>query len=188
MTDNQEFDEIYKKYKNRVLRTAYRYSQNKDIAEDVLQDTFMALYRDMKVKGYTSADDYTNLDAWLYTTAKHAALNYGRLRSREVLAFDSEEELLITEKLTTESVESKYVGMLDDEERRQLNERVLSGLLAKNPRWYEMIRLVCGMELSKKEAAERMNISPDLLYVTLHRARVWIKETYGVEYEELNRY
>ena len=33
-----------------------------------------------------------------------------------------------------------------------------------------------------------MNISPDLLYVTLHRARVWIKETYGVEYEELNRY
>ena len=45
LTGNREFNEIYEKYKNLVLKAAYIYSGNNyDAAEDITQDTFLKLY------------------------------------------------------------------------------------------------------------------------------------------------
>lgn len=33
LTDKQDYDEIYQKYKNLVMKAAYKYSGNYDIAE-----------------------------------------------------------------------------------------------------------------------------------------------------------
>ena len=41
LTDNREFDEIYEDYKNLVLKAAYTYSGNYDVAEDITQNTFL---------------------------------------------------------------------------------------------------------------------------------------------------
>lgn len=44
LTGNREYNEIYKKYKNLVLKVAYIYSgDNYDAAEDITQDTFLIL-------------------------------------------------------------------------------------------------------------------------------------------------
>lgn len=34
LTDKQDYEEIYQKYKNLVMKAAYKYSGNYDIAED----------------------------------------------------------------------------------------------------------------------------------------------------------
>lgn len=44
MTGNHEFDEIYSKYKNLVLKAAYDYSKDYNEAEDIAQNTFLQLY------------------------------------------------------------------------------------------------------------------------------------------------
>ena len=45
LTGNREFNEIYEKHKNLVLKAAYIYSgDNYDVAEDITQDTFLKLY------------------------------------------------------------------------------------------------------------------------------------------------
>ena len=45
LTGNREFNEIYEKYKNLVLKAAYIHSGNNyDAAEDITQDTFLKLY------------------------------------------------------------------------------------------------------------------------------------------------
>lgn len=49
LTDKQDYDEIYQKYKNLVMKAAYKYSGNYDIAEDITQSTFLQLY-DVGVK------------------------------------------------------------------------------------------------------------------------------------------
>ena len=76
LTGNREFNEIYEKHKNLVLKAAYIYSgDNYDVAEDITQDTFLKLYKvfeDLK---------HGNISAWLYTTAKNAALNHRRVHS-----------------------------------------------------------------------------------------------------------
>lgn len=37
LTDKQDYEEIYQKYKNLVMKAAYKYSGNYDIAEDITQ-------------------------------------------------------------------------------------------------------------------------------------------------------
>ncbi len=77
LTGNREYNEIYKKYKNLVLKVAYIYSgDNYDAAEDITQDTFLKLYI-----GFEELKD-GNVSAWLYTTAKNSALNFNKKSSK----------------------------------------------------------------------------------------------------------
>ena len=65
LTGNREFNEIYEKYKNLVLKAAYIHSGNNyDVAEDITQDTFLKLYMGFE-KLKTG-----NIPSWLYTTEK----------------------------------------------------------------------------------------------------------------------
>lgn len=71
MTKKLAFNEIYSNYKNLVLKAAHIYVDDLDTAEDIMQDTFLALYRDMTEKEFESEKEYSNIKSWLYTTAKH---------------------------------------------------------------------------------------------------------------------
>ena len=85
LTGNREFNEIYKKYKNLVLKVAYIYSGNNyDAAEDITQDTFLKLYTGFE------AFKKEKISSWLYTVTKNAALNYKKKNER-MISIDKEE-------------------------------------------------------------------------------------------------
>ena len=180
MTGNREFNEIYEKYKNLVLKAAYIYSGNNyDVAEDITQDTFLKLY--------TKFDDLKggNLSAWLFTTAKNAALNYKKKHDREILSVDDEE--YTDDEPYRESTEEEYAENELERERARLHDRIFQGLMEKNPRWYEAVFLAYYMEIPQEKVAQMMDIRLGVLHSILHRAKKWIRKTYGVEYEEMNR-
>lgn len=187
MTENQVFREIYDKYKNLVLRTAYMYSGSLDAAEDITQETFMALHRDMTKKELEDESGYSNIKSWLYTTAKHLALNYKRSLSRKPMP-EMFEDGLAWEVPSGQDVEAEYMEDLTEEKRRDLHERIFTALAGKNPRWYEAVKMVCFLDIPQKEAAKRMGMSENAFYVMMHRARNWICNEFGVEYEELEKY
>ncbi|MDN0060111.1 sigma-70 family RNA polymerase sigma factor [Mediterraneibacter glycyrrhizinilyticus] len=180
LTGNREFNEIYEKYKNLVLKAAYIYSGNNyDVAEDITQDTFLKLY--------TRFDDLKggNLSAWLFTTAKNAALNYKKKHDREILSVDDEE--YTDDEPYRESTEEEYAENELERERARLHDRIFQGLMEKNPRWYEAVFLAYYMEIPQEKVAQMMDIRLGVLHSILHRAKKWIRKTYGVEYEEMNR-
>ena len=180
LTGNREFNEIYEKYKNLVLKAAYIYSGNNyDVAEDITQDTFLKLY--------TKFDDLKggNLSAWLFTTAKNAALNYKKKHGREILSVDDEE--YTDDEPYRESTEEEYAENELERERARLHDRIFQGLMEKNPRWYEAVFLAYYMEIPQEKVAQMMDIRLGVLHSILHRAKKWIRKTYGVEYEEMNR-
>ena len=180
LTGNREFNEIYEKYKNLVLKAAYIYSGNNyDVAEDITQDTFLKLY--------TKFDDLKggNLSAWLFTTAKNAALNYKKKHNREILSVDDEE--YTDDEPYRESTEEEYAENELERERARLHDRIFQGLMEKNPRWYEAVFLAYYMEIPQEKVAQMMDIRLGVLHSILHRAKKWIRKTYGVEYEEMNR-
>ncbi|MDN0042819.1 RNA polymerase sigma factor [Mediterraneibacter glycyrrhizinilyticus] len=180
LTGNREFNEIYEKYKNLVLKAAYIYSGNNyDVAEDITQDTFLKLY--------TKFDDLKggNLSAWLFTTAKNAALNYKKKHDREILSVDDEE--YTDDEPYRESTEEEYAENELKRERARLHDRIFQGLMEKNPRWYEAVFLAYYMEIPQEKVAQMMDIRLGVLHSILHRAKKWIRKTYGVEYEEMNR-
>ena len=186
MTKKLAFNEIYSKYKNLVLKAAHIYVDDLDTAEDIMQDTFLALYRDMTEKEFESEKEYSNIKSWLYTTAKHLALNYGKKAARTVSA-DALEGTDAVEEPFTESLESEYLGRITEEKRADLHERIFAALMKKNPRWHEAIMMVGYLEIPTAEAAERLGISENAFYAMMHRARKWIYKKFGVEYEELKR-
>ena len=62
--DNGAFSEIVNRYKDRLYNFIYRFVNDVDKAEDLLQDTFLKLY--------THKDSYKEIakfSTWLYTIA-----------------------------------------------------------------------------------------------------------------------
>lgn len=186
MTRNEEFNKIYEEHKDMVLKAAYLYSGDLELAQDTMQETFFTLYREMDKED--DEEKFTNLKAWLYTTAKHLALNDVKKRSRELYVNKENDEETEQQDDFRESTEDEYFDILKAEESMVLHERIFSDLAEKNPRWYEAVMLTCYREIPQVKAAEMMGMSEDAFYIMLHRARNWIRKTYGAEYEELNRF
>ena len=178
LTGNREYNEIYEKYKNLVLKVAYMYSgDNYDAAEDITQDTFFKLYMDF--------DNLKegNVYAWLFTTAKNAAINYEKNQSHELLELDDEESKV--GEPVRESTEEEYAAKELETARSELHEKIFSELYKKNQRWYKAVFLAYYMEIPQEKIAKMMGIRIGTLHAILHRARNWIKKVYGVEYEEM---
>ena len=178
LTGNREYNEIYEKYKNLVLKVAYDYSgDDYDAAQDIMQETFLKLYQDFeRLKN-------GNIRGWLKITARNAAINYRVKNGREVLELDNEENGISDPE--TRSTEDEYAETEEERARRELHKKIFAGLMEKNPRWHEAIVLVCYMDIPQEQAADMMGIRLGALQVLLHRARKWIRKTYGAEYEEL---
>ena len=131
LTDKQDYDEIYEKYKNLVMKAAYKYSGNYDIAEDITQSTFLQLYM------YIDELKDINIKAWMYTTAKHMALNYNKKAEREVLSETGDDPVILD---LEDSAEDTYMERMKDDEQTSLHEEIFAALYKHNPRWYDAIR------------------------------------------------
>lgn len=178
LTGNREFNGIYEKYKNLVLKVAYIYSGNNyHVAEDIAQDTFLKLYM-----GFDELKN-GNISAWLFTTAKNSALNHKKKYKREMITDD--DEILKKDVKSGKSAEEGYLEHDLGIKRAELNRRILDGLIEKNPRWHEAIILVYYMEVPQAKAAEMLGIKVNVLHSMLHRAKNWIKKNYNAEYEEM---
>lgn len=187
MTENIGFNKIYNDYKNLVLKVAHTYTGDLDTAEDIMQETFLALYKDMSEKGVENIEEYSNIESWLFTTAKHRALNH-RKKIRRIISSDAAEDSDTIQEPISESLESEYLSEMTEKMRGELHERIFAALMKKNERWHEAIMMICYLDIPVTEAATRLHMTENALYVMMHRARNWIQNQFGVEYEELNRF
>lgn len=73
------FDELYQRYNRRLFSYILRYVAERELAEDLLQEVFIAVLRD------TGLDlELGHFGAWLFTVARNACLNHVRnARRRE---------------------------------------------------------------------------------------------------------
>lgn len=179
LTETPEYDEIFNRYKNLVLKVAFDYSGNRDIAEDIMQNTFLQLYI------YFNHMNQKNISAWLYTTAKNYALNWNKKAQREVLQED--ESVICKDMECGKSAEEVYLEKEQGSSRKDLHEKIFEELMQKNPRWYQAVMLVYYMEVPQAKVAEEMGISIQVLHSILHRAKKWIKQKFDVEYRELDQ-
>jgi RNA polymerase sigma-70 factor, ECF subfamily len=74
MTD---FDEVYRTHVSAVFRYAVRVVGRRDVAEELTNDAFMALFRSF------DTIDTTQLPKWLFTVVRNRATDYWRRASLE---------------------------------------------------------------------------------------------------------
>jgi len=87
------FETLYERHKDYVLRVAYRYMSDADLALDVLQDTFSYVLKKFPPTG-TGLTLSSKLQTLLYVAAKNSALSMLRKSSRAGIAGDVDPDQL----------------------------------------------------------------------------------------------
>ncbi len=171
--DKQAFTELYHRYRQTVYSFSYAVCHNKDYAEDVVQDTFINVFR--KLHQYDGRAKFTT---WLYSIVVNNCQMHNR-RTQLEQATISIEDLSDPDSERAHPIEfparDDYQPdvILAAEELRE----ALYTTLQKLPLDYRLSYILRDIEgLSNEEAAEVMGISIPALKSRLHRARRFIRE------------
>ena len=70
-------------------------------------------------------------------------------------------------------------------EIKEFGHRLFCALHEKNPEWYDIVMGLDVAELPPKEVARRLGISIVNLRVKHHRAREWLRNNFGIGFNEL---
>jgi RNA polymerase sigma-70 factor (ECF subfamily) len=152
------FDTVYDAYHARLYNFLARLSRRRDVAEDLLEETWLRL-----VSNAIRLQADTQLGPWLYTVARNLFHSYCRSRAISDACADGLIGLWPTGTPRPSPFEETAAREL---ERRM--ERALSGL----PATYREALLLVGSEgLTPAEAAVVCGVSPEALRQRLSRAR-----------------
>ena len=151
--DQKAFAELTKRYLTAVFRFSYSVSQNKELAEDVTQETFMLVWENAQ-----KWEPSGQLKSWLFRVARNKTID--ALRRIKPHTDIEQTHLYDTQK-------SPYSNILDS----QLKVLIDAQMAILPERQREAIMLVHFLQCSNIEAAETMEISVDALESLLARGR-----------------
>lgn len=177
----QNFEEIYKKYYGHVFETAKKYTVNTYDAEDILQETFMALYCDMQKRG---PEGYRNIKCWLSTVAKNKALNKQRKEGRTILQEDIS-LLMDCKGEIVDNSEDDYIKKMTGEERGKLCKHILNEVKKVSKAQYETVIDSCYYNMASKEIARKNNTSTACIDAKIYRTRKAVRERFSDAYSKL---
>lgn len=159
-----EFDAVYRSHVDRVARWAARLGGPGVDVDDVVQDVFVVVHR--QLPGFRGE---ASLATWLYRiTANVVRDRRRRDRWRRWLTFLSPE--------LAGRLPAPGATPVEAVEQREAVERVYRVLDGMNERYRTLIVLFEIEKLSGDEIAELTGIRPSTLWVVLHRARAQLEQ------------
>ena len=174
--DFAAFETLLARYEDKVFRLAFRFVRNESDAKEILQDTFLAIWRKLD----TFKGD-AQFSSWVYRVAANAALMRLRTQRRH--------PEVSTEELPAGFLDQQHYGQMlspgenwsrrpDDElQSSELRTHIQSAVDAL-PEIYRTVFLVRDVEgLSTEETAELLGISIPTVKTRLHRARMALRES-----------
>jgi RNA polymerase sigma-70 factor, ECF subfamily len=177
--DKLEFSRVVEAYSGRLYRLIFRMVNQPQDAEDILQETFIKVF-----KNVDRFDGRSKLSTWLYRIATNEALMQLRRKNPEMVSIEEPDS-------TAEASEQEPLQIVDwccipeaellsDEARLHLD-RAVSQLPA-SLRAVFLLRDIEG--LSTLEAADVLGISETALKTRLSRARLWLRNVLSIYYGE----
>lgn len=168
--DARAFSELIKRYEGKVFRLAQHVTQNREDAEDVLQETFL--------KAYEHLDQFRG-DSKFYTWIVRIAVNQAlmKLRRRK-----SDKSVSLDETIDTgEDTIVREVAAWDEDPEQQFSREELGGILdsavqSLEPIYRSVFVLRDIEDLSTEETAEALDLSIPAVKSRLLRARLQLRE------------
>ena len=156
--DKDSFDLLYQDYYLVLYRTALLILGNREDAEDVLQDTFVSIYKNAK-----TLSDFDKLRPWIFSILKNNSYTRYKKRKRE---FPDEFVLDKTENSPT------YLGEDEIAERSEIQDALMN--LKEKER--EVLALYYYNDFSIEEIASICKTFQGTVKSRLHRARKNLKK------------
>ncbi len=149
--DNDAFDTLLNRHKDRVLSYIIHIVKNRDLAEDIFQETFVKAIMTIKQGRYTDTGKFS---AWITRIAHNLIIDYYRQEKAEntVSADNDETDLLNRRDLAEATIEDSLV-------ERQIHKdvRKIIGILPESQRKVVMMRYY--KDMSFKEIADATGVS-----------------------------
>ena len=167
--DTRAFDELVRRYQDRVYRLSFKILRNEDDAAEALQDAFLSAYR-----GIASFKAKSTFSTWLYRITTNASLmKYRKRRDNLVSLEQSQSPGEGAEALQLPDWSTQPLDELLDSETRQVMEEG-KALLDEDLRTVFTLRDEEG--LSNAEVAEILDLSVAAVKSRLHRARLRLRD------------
>jgi RNA polymerase sigma-70 factor (ECF subfamily) len=163
--DAAAFDAVFAGYRRRLYNYLVRMTRRRDMAEDLLQETFLRLAQNAR-----KLDPETRLGAWLFTVAHRLVVSWTRAQAvRNQLAGD------LPRREVANDDRSPLEALADSQAQLAL-ERAFAALAPA----YREVALLVGVEgLPPAEVAQILGQKPDAIRQRLARARTQLAEILG---------
>jgi RNA polymerase sigma-70 factor (ECF subfamily) len=168
------FEQLLDRYEDKIFRLAYRFVRNETEAKEVLQDTFLSIWRKLD----TFKGD-SQFGSWLYRVAANTALM--RLRAQRRHPEVSTEELpagYLDNFGSLPPTGDNWAKRPDDELHSDELRRHIQSAADALPEIYRTVFLLRDVEgMSTEETAEILDISVPTVKTRLHRARIALRDS-----------
>jgi RNA polymerase sigma-70 factor (ECF subfamily) len=158
--DQMAFQEIYMRYADPLLRLAFQKTNNKEVAEDIVQITFVKLWAcrvTLKIK--------YSLKAYLYTSAKNNVISYYyRQLSKKTISLDLIKEDLLPSYSTQEHIDHSEILSLYNRSLEELPDKCREVFVLSRSGY------------SLKEIAQIQNISPKTVEIHISKALKYLRK------------
>jgi RNA polymerase sigma-70 factor (ECF subfamily) len=172
--DNRGFDELVRRYRDRVYRLCTKILRQEDDAAEALQDAFLSAYR-----GLPRFKSESTFSTWLYRIATNASLMKLRRRRPGHVSYEqSQSPTPDAEPLALPDWSAQPLDELLDSETREVLGREVETLPASER---EVFVLRDMMEQSNSDVAQELGLSVAAVKSRLHRARLHLRD-------RMNRY
>ena len=166
--DINSFKVIYDVMKDYVYTVAYRITSSREDAEEVTQDVFVNIYKNLRKFKFQSS-----LKTWVYRIATNTAINRAKKNLR-----GSGREVALDENIPLQS----FGETLTEQARKENNEELVKKFLDQlNPDQRACIMLRDSEGLSYEEIAETLKININTVRSRLKRAREKLLQATGKE-------
>jgi len=168
--DMQAFSELVRRYENKIFRLAQHITQNREDAEDVLQETFLKAYEHLN-----QFQGQSKFYTWIVRIAVNQALM--KLRRRKTDKSVSLDETIDTGE---DTIVREIAAWDEDPEQRfsrdEIGEILDSAIESLEPPYRSVFVLRDIEELSTEETAEALGLSVPAVKSRLLRARLQLRE------------
>ncbi|TDQ41572.1 RNA polymerase sigma factor SigX [Aureibacillus halotolerans] len=170
------FEELYNKYHNDLFNFLYYMVKNKEQAEDLIQEVYIKV-----LHSYDSFEGKSSEKTWLFSIARHVAIDWMRKQGRRKEYSGDWFDLLSTEGALTAPDPQPEDQLLINEEKRKLYE----GLNKCNEKHRSVLVLRYLQSMSIAETAAVLGWTESKVKTTQHRAlkklNQYMSQSFGKE-------
>jgi RNA polymerase sigma-70 factor, ECF subfamily len=161
--DEKALELLIQRYLTRVYQFANKYLRNKDEAEDLAQEVFVKVWKNVK---RFKAD--FKFKTWIYTIAKNACLDYLKKKNRPIVFSELDDEK--NNWGFADSLADKAPSVLENLQQREGIKSLNFAVEELSPIYRNTVNLRYNEDLKFREIAELLNESVDTIKTRHRRA------------------
>ncbi|MCX7943838.1 MAG: RNA polymerase sigma-70 factor [Deltaproteobacteria bacterium] len=172
--DYSAFEEIVERYSPKAMRLALKITKSKEDAQDVVQDTFVSVY-----KNIDSFRGDSLFSSWIYRICTNFALMKlrGRRYDNQSESIDENPNMDIDKLAEHSHQENDWSDRIDKLLLRKELRQKIDEAIDKLPDEYRVVFIMKDIEgMSNEEIGKELNLSVPAVKSRLHRARLFLRK------------